>query len=70
MLAQFKAGKIFTGPQDMRQDDVVPMKNEVKEMNVYIQDPVPPYGFFKYGWNPALGDKTNSVTSVCARRFT
>ena len=58
MLAQFKAGKIFTGPQDMRQDDVVPMKNEVKEMNVYIQDPVPPYGCFKFGWNPALGAKT------------
>jgi peptide/nickel transport system substrate-binding protein len=58
MLAQFKAGKIFTGLQDVRLDDIVPMKNEVKEMNVYLQDPVPPYSCFKFGYNPALGAKT------------
>jgi peptide/nickel transport system substrate-binding protein len=58
MLAQLKAGKIFAGPQDVRQEDIVPLKNEVPALNVYVQDPVPPYGCFKFGWNPALGAKT------------
>lgn len=58
MLAQLKAGKIFAGPQDVRQEDVVPMKNEVQALNLYVLDPVPPYGCFKFGWNPALGAKT------------
>src|SRR5439155_2230680 len=58
MLAQLKAGKIFANTDDVRQPDIVLTKSDIPAINLYVQDPVPPYGCFKFGWNPALGAAT------------
>jgi peptide/nickel transport system substrate-binding protein len=63
MMAQFRTGAILElqGPAsrpDLRQEDAIVTKKEVPALSLTTRDPPTNYGFFKYGWNPALGEKT------------
>lgn len=63
MMAQFRTGAILelqgaASRPDLRQEDAIPTKKEVPSLTLTQRDPPTNYGFFKYGWNPALGEKT------------
>jgi ABC-type transport system substrate-binding protein len=63
MMAQFRTGALLElqGPHsrpDLRQEDALTTKKEVPALSLTLRDPPTNYGFFKYGWNPALAEKT------------
>lgn len=55
-LAQFQAGALHYYPA--RLADVLHLKKQVPDLDMYVTDPPFNHAIFKWGWNPALGPGT------------
>jgi peptide/nickel transport system substrate-binding protein len=55
-LAQFQTGALHRFA--VRQEDILGIKRQVPELQLYINQPPSNHGIYKWGWNPALGAKT------------